>query len=60
MGRRVPREIYGISPVIIGELEDPLRIKSFSSIAVGIDGLAVSQIAQLIGTAYLGGRVSDL
>ena len=37
-----------------------MKIKRFSSIAVGIGGLAVSQIAQLIGTAYLGGRVSDL
>ena len=60
MGRRVPRESCGVSPVIIGTLEDPLRIKRFSSIAVGIGGIAVSQIAQLIGTAYLESRVSDL
>ena len=53
MVKRTPREIYGISPVIIGTLEDPLRIKRFSSIAVGIGGLAVSQIAQLIGSLDL-------
>ena len=60
MGGRVPREIYGISPVLIGTLEDPLKTKRFSGIAMGIGGIAVSQVAQLIGTAYLGSRVSEL
>ena len=50
----------GISPYITGTLEDNLRVKRFSTVVASIGGLAVSQVANLIGTAYLNGRVSSL
>ena len=50
----------GTSPYITGTLEDNLRVKRFSTVVAGIGALAVSQVAQLVGTAYLDGKVSSL
>ena len=50
----------GTAPYITGTLEDSLRIKRFSPIVAGMGVLAASQVAQLIGTAYLDGKVSRL
>ena len=40
--------------------KDMKRVKRFSPVVAGIGALAVSQVAQLIGTAYLDGKVSRL
>ena len=54
------REVHGTSPIMTGTLEDHLRTKRFSSMAVGIGGLVVSQIAQLITTVVVADQVSGL
>ena len=54
------RRSPGVTPYITGTLPDSLRIRRFSPIVAGMGVLAASQVAQLIGTAVVEGRVSRL